>query len=106
MLGQLPIERVTPGPIFDKVGVDYAGPVLINLRTVLTHSQEFFDLTGSSNEVGAVIAPHREMNLRRQAMIGRDGPPYRASTREVEFTINLVIYCVAHRGLGLVHFLR
>ena len=29
MLGQLPIERITPGPIFDKVGVDYAGPVLI-----------------------------------------------------------------------------
>ena len=29
MLGQLPIERVTPGSIFDKVGVDYAGPVLI-----------------------------------------------------------------------------
>ena len=29
MLGQLPIERVTPGPVFDKVGGDYAGPVLI-----------------------------------------------------------------------------
>ena len=29
MLGQLPIERITPGPIFDKVGVDYAGPVFI-----------------------------------------------------------------------------
>ena len=29
MLGQLPIERVTPGPVFDKVGVDYAGPLLI-----------------------------------------------------------------------------
>ena len=28
-LGQLPIERVTPGPVFDKVGVDYAGPILI-----------------------------------------------------------------------------
>ena len=28
-LGQLPIERVTPGPVFGKVGVDYAGPVLI-----------------------------------------------------------------------------
>ena len=29
LLGQLPIKRVTPGPVFDKVGVDYAGPVLI-----------------------------------------------------------------------------
>ncbi len=29
MLGQLPIERITPGSVFDKVGVDYAGPVLI-----------------------------------------------------------------------------
>ena len=29
MLGQLPIERVTPGTVFDKVGVDYAGPVSI-----------------------------------------------------------------------------
>ena len=29
MLGQLPIERLTPGPVFDKVGVDYAGPFLI-----------------------------------------------------------------------------
>ena len=29
MLGQLPIERITPDSVFDKVGVDYAGPVLI-----------------------------------------------------------------------------
>ena len=28
-MGQLPMERVTPGPIFDKVGVDYAGPIYI-----------------------------------------------------------------------------
>ena len=27
ILGQLPIERITPDLIFDKVGVDYAGPV-------------------------------------------------------------------------------
>ena len=30
MMGQLPIERLTPGPVFDNVGVDYAGPVYIN----------------------------------------------------------------------------
>ena len=29
MLGQLPPERITPGSVFNKVGVDYAGPVLI-----------------------------------------------------------------------------
>ena len=29
MLGQLPVERITPGSVFDKVGVDYAGPVFI-----------------------------------------------------------------------------
>ena len=29
MLGLLPIERVTPGPVFDKFGVDYAGPGLV-----------------------------------------------------------------------------
>ena len=29
MLGQLPIERITPGPVFDQTGVDYAGPVYI-----------------------------------------------------------------------------
>ena len=29
LVGQLPIERVTPDLVFDKVGVDYAGPVYI-----------------------------------------------------------------------------
>ena len=29
LLGQLPVERITPDLVFDKVGVDYAGPVLI-----------------------------------------------------------------------------
>ena len=29
MLGQLPIERITPGAVFDQTGVDYAGPVYI-----------------------------------------------------------------------------
>ena len=34
MLGQLPIECVTPGPVLDKVGVDYAGPVLVKYGQV------------------------------------------------------------------------
>ena len=34
MLGQLPIERVTPDPVFDKVGVNYTGTVLTKYRYV------------------------------------------------------------------------
>ena len=29
LMGQLPKERLAPGSVFDQVGVDYAGPVLI-----------------------------------------------------------------------------
>jgi hypothetical protein len=29
LLGQLPLERISPGLVFDQVGVDYAGPVRI-----------------------------------------------------------------------------
>ena len=35
MLGQLPIERLAPGPIFDNFGVDDAGPIYINYGFVL-----------------------------------------------------------------------
>ena len=31
MLGQLPLERITPGLIFKKVGVDYAGPLYVKV---------------------------------------------------------------------------
>ena len=31
MLGQLPVERVTPDIVFNKVGVDYAGPLLLKV---------------------------------------------------------------------------
>ena len=34
MLGQLPLERVTPGPVFENVGVDYAGPLQVKYGTV------------------------------------------------------------------------
>ena len=34
MLGQLPLERLTPGTIFDKTGLDYAGPLLIKYGCV------------------------------------------------------------------------
>ena len=29
LLGQLPADRLDTGPVFDRVGIDYAGPVLI-----------------------------------------------------------------------------
>ena len=29
MMGQLPLERITPGCVFERVGVDYAGPFII-----------------------------------------------------------------------------
>ena len=29
MLGQLPIERITPDAVFDRVAVDYAGPIYV-----------------------------------------------------------------------------
>ena len=29
IMGRLPVERVTPGPIFDKVGVDFPGPLVV-----------------------------------------------------------------------------
>ena len=32
VLGQLPVERVTPGSVFDRVGLDYAGPFTIKYR--------------------------------------------------------------------------
>ena len=34
MLGQFPVEHITLGPMFDKVGVDYASPVLIKYEYV------------------------------------------------------------------------
>ena len=34
LMGQLLGERVTPGTVFEKVGVDYAGPVLVKYGTV------------------------------------------------------------------------
>ena len=32
LIGQLPIERLTPGPVFDKVGIDFAGPIYAYVR--------------------------------------------------------------------------
>ena len=34
VMGQLPLERVTPGMVFQKVGVDYAGPLYLKLGRV------------------------------------------------------------------------
>lgn len=29
LMGQLPLDRITPGIVFEKVGIDYAGPIYI-----------------------------------------------------------------------------
>ena len=34
LIGHLPPEHVTPDIVFGRIGVDYAGPILINLRAV------------------------------------------------------------------------
>ena len=34
ILGQLPMERATPDTVFDKVGIDYAGPIYVKYGTV------------------------------------------------------------------------
>ena len=34
MLGQLPVERITPSPVFYKVGVDYAGPIKLKSGSI------------------------------------------------------------------------
>ena len=34
MLGQLPAERITPDSVFDRVGLDYAGPFLVKYGSV------------------------------------------------------------------------
>ena len=34
MLGQLPIEHTTSGPVFEKVGIDYAGPFYIKYGSI------------------------------------------------------------------------
>ena len=34
IMGQLPMERITPDAVFDKVGIDYAGPIYIKQGSV------------------------------------------------------------------------
>lgn len=34
LMGQLPLERVTPGMVFERVGLDFAGPVYLKLGHV------------------------------------------------------------------------
>ena len=34
MLGQLPAERITPDSVFDRIGLDYAGPFLVKYGSV------------------------------------------------------------------------
>ena len=34
VLGQIPIDRITPGSVFDRIGVDYAGPILVKSGSI------------------------------------------------------------------------
>ena len=34
MLRQVPTERLTPDPVFDKVGIDFAGPLYVKYSHV------------------------------------------------------------------------
>ena len=34
LMGQLPLERIAPGMVFENVGIDYAGPILLKLGCV------------------------------------------------------------------------
>ena len=34
LMGQLPLERITPGIVFENVGIDYAGPIYLKLGRV------------------------------------------------------------------------
>ena len=46
LMGQLPIERVTPGPIFERVGVDYASPIIqYNYTIALYETDDLIEKT-------------------------------------------------------------
>ena len=34
LIGQLPNERLTPGPVFDKVGIEFTGPIYVKYAHV------------------------------------------------------------------------
>ena len=73
IMGQLPIERVTPDMIFEKVGIDYAGPIHVKYdyirksTTVKAYICVFVSLT--------VKAIHLELvsDLTSEAFIAIDG---------------------------------
>ena len=72
MMGQLPIERITPGPIFDKVGVDYAGSVLIKRGHVHVRRPTIFKAYVCIFVSLTVKAVHLELvsDLTTEAFIG------------------------------------
>ena len=42
IMGRLPVKRVTPGPIFDKVGVDFADPLVVKYGKDLRSPKPMF----------------------------------------------------------------
>ena len=62
-MGQLLIERMTPGMVFEHVGIDYAGPVLLKVGCVrkLTVIKAYIGIFVSlyqGSSCGTDIRPH------------------------------------------------
>ena len=101
MIGQLPAERLTPGPVFDKVGIDFAGliqvkyahvrkPVIVKAHICLfvslsvkaVHLEPVSDLT-----TDAFIAALRRFTARRgkpSLILSDHGTNFVGATRELK----------------------
>ena len=101
MIGQLPIERLTPGPVFDKIGIDFAGPIqvkyahvrkpvivkayvclFVSLSVKAVHLEPVSDLT-----TDAFIAALRRFTARRgkpSLILSDHGTNFTGATRELK----------------------
>ena len=101
MIGQFPAKRLTPGPVFDKVGIDFAGPIqvkyahvrrpvivktyvclLVSLSVNAVHLEPVSDLT-----TDAFIAALRCFTARRgkpSLILSDHGTNFVGATRELK----------------------
>jgi hypothetical protein len=82
MIGDLPVEQVTPGPVFEKTGVDYAGSMLIKLghtwkpTIVKSHICVFVSLTVKAVHLEVVLDLTTEAFIAcLRSFIARRGKP-------------------------------